>query len=258
MKHKVVEIDINKLYIDELNDFPVDKDGDEWALFVENLKEEGIFHPLVVNKTDSKYGILSGQRRFLAAKEIGLKTVPCVVKKVVSYKSKQNLIIDLNIHNRHLTDMEITKYFKIRYGDTVKRAIKSGKDINKTIKALSKKSGLSVSKVKFRFESIRNKMIEAEFKKTKGKKAMQLLSVYSPAKRKRVESLIKICLTHKTDAMQAYAEFKKAYAQLKREIVPQSVGVSAIQATTAPATKASNMLSALGVPNFAVGSASDT
>ena len=82
MKHKVVEIDINKLYIDELNDFPVDKDGDEWALFVENLKEEGIFHPLVVNKTDSKYGILSGQRRFLAAKEIGLKTVPCVVKRL--------------------------------------------------------------------------------------------------------------------------------------------------------------------------------
>ena len=238
MKHKVVEININKLYVDELNDFPVNRDGEDWTLFVQNLKEEGMFHPLVVTPNGGLYSILSGQRRFLAAKEIGLVAVPCIVKKVASDKSKQNLIIDLNIHNRHLTDMEITKYFKIRYGDTVKRAIKSGKNIDKTIKVLSKKSGLSVSKVRTRLESIRSKMIEVEFKKTKGKKAMQLLSVYSPAKRKRVESLVKICLTHKTDAMRAYTEFKKAYAQLKREIVPQSVGVSAIQATTAPATKA--------------------
>lgn len=253
MKHKVVNLSVSSLYVDELNDFPVDNSGREWKLFVENLKEEGIFHPLVVTKNGAKYGILSGQRRYLAAQQIGLKEVPCIIRTVKSDKDKQNLIIDLNIHNRHLTDMEITKYFTIRYGSTIKSAVRSGRSVTKLIKALSKKSGLSLGKVRTRFEKIRNKMIEAEFKRTKGKKAMQLLSVYSPAKRKRVEMLVKSCIEHKTDAMTAYAEFRKAYSQLKREIVPQSVGVSDIQATTSPPTKNSNAIAKLGVPNLVVG-----
>ena len=48
---------------------------------VSSIKERGVIQPLIVRKSGKKYEIVAGERRWRAAKEVGLKTVPAVVRE---------------------------------------------------------------------------------------------------------------------------------------------------------------------------------
>jgi len=48
---------------------------------VNSIKEHGILEPLVVAKTPAGYQIIAGERRWRAAKIVGLGTVPAIVKE---------------------------------------------------------------------------------------------------------------------------------------------------------------------------------
>jgi len=45
----------------------------------ESIKEHGIIQPIVLKKDGETYAIIAGERRWRAAKSIGLKEVPAVV-----------------------------------------------------------------------------------------------------------------------------------------------------------------------------------
>ncbi|MDD4721405.1 MAG: ParB/RepB/Spo0J family partition protein [Acidaminococcaceae bacterium] len=48
---------------------------------VSSIKESGVIQPLIVRKVGEKYEIVAGERRWRAAKEVGLDVVPVVVRK---------------------------------------------------------------------------------------------------------------------------------------------------------------------------------
>jgi len=48
----------------------------------ESIREHGILEPLVIAHTPAGYQIIAGERRWRAAKMVGLKSVPVVIKKV--------------------------------------------------------------------------------------------------------------------------------------------------------------------------------
>jgi len=48
----------------------------------DSIKEQGIINPITVRPSGEKYIIVAGERRFLAARQAGLKTVPAVIRKV--------------------------------------------------------------------------------------------------------------------------------------------------------------------------------
>ena len=51
----------------------------ELKLLADSIQSSGIIQPLVVRKSlDGKYEIIAGERRFLAAKNVGLRRIPCV------------------------------------------------------------------------------------------------------------------------------------------------------------------------------------
>ena len=106
------EIDFNKLSISDLvsNKFQPRKIFNEENLedLTNSIKERGIIQPIVVRKSankDSKYEIIAGERRWLAAQKAGLHEVPVVITDVNDLKSLEIAIIE-NVQRHDLNPIE--------------------------------------------------------------------------------------------------------------------------------------------------------
>ena len=106
------EININKLSISDLvsNKFQPRKVFDEDSLqdLTNSIKERGIIQPIIVRKSNddsSKYEIIAGERRWLAAQKAGLHEVPVVITNVDDLKSLEFAIVE-NVQRNDLNAIE--------------------------------------------------------------------------------------------------------------------------------------------------------
>lgn len=76
-----------------------------------SIKEHGVVQPIVLRKADNTYVIVAGERRWRAAKSIGLKEIPAVVMEL---SDKQILEISLieNIQREDLNPIEEAYAYK--------------------------------------------------------------------------------------------------------------------------------------------------
>ena len=107
-----LEMNINKLPISDLlsNKFQPRKTFDEDNLLdlTNSIKERGIIQPIIVRKSadqNSKYEIIAGERRWLAAQKAGLHEVPVVITDVNDLKSLEFAIIE-NVQRHDLNAIE--------------------------------------------------------------------------------------------------------------------------------------------------------
>ena len=106
------EIDSNKSSISDLvsNKFQPRKNFDENNLqdLTNSIKERGIIQPIIVRKSSeniSKYEIIAGERRWLAAQKAGLHEVPVVITDADDLKSLEFAIIE-NVQRNDLNAIE--------------------------------------------------------------------------------------------------------------------------------------------------------
>ena len=106
------EINVNKLLISDLlsNKFQPRKNFDEELLndLAHSIKERGIIQPIIVRKSadnKSKYEIIAGERRWLAAQKAGLHEVPVVITDVDDLKSLEFAIVE-NVQRHDLNVIE--------------------------------------------------------------------------------------------------------------------------------------------------------
>ncbi len=106
-----VEKTTNKLSIEDLypNKFQPRKIFDEESLndLQKSIKERGIIQPIIVRKSNenSKYEIIAGERRWLAAQKAGLHDVPVVVTEADDLKSLEFAIVE-NVQRNDLNPLE--------------------------------------------------------------------------------------------------------------------------------------------------------
>ena len=107
-----LEININKLPISDLlsNKFQPRKIFDENNLqdLTNSIKERGIIQPIIVRKSadnNSKFEIIAGERRWVAAQKAGLHEVPVVITDVNDLKSLEFAIIE-NVQRHDLNAIE--------------------------------------------------------------------------------------------------------------------------------------------------------
>ena len=106
-----VEPTTNKLSITALypNKFQPRKIFDEESLndLEKSIKERGIIQPIIVRKSDvnTKYEIIAGERRWLAAQKAGLHEVPVVVTEADDLKSLEFAIVE-NVQSNDLNPLE--------------------------------------------------------------------------------------------------------------------------------------------------------
>ena len=107
-----LETNINKLPISDLlsSKFQPRKIFDEDNLqdLTNSIKERGIIQPIIVRKSadhNSKYEIIAGERRWLAAQKAGLHEVPVVIANVNDLKSLEFAIVE-NVQRYDLNVIE--------------------------------------------------------------------------------------------------------------------------------------------------------
>lgn len=81
------------------------------ADLVESIREHGILEPLVVAETPAGYQIIAGERRWRAAKVIGLEKIPAIVKRT-SHRGMLEMAIVENVQRVDLNPLERAQGFK--------------------------------------------------------------------------------------------------------------------------------------------------
>ena len=80
----------------------------------ESIREFGIIQPIMVRSLDGGglYEIISGERRYKAAKMLGLATVPCIINQNVDDIASLEMALIENIQRDDLTPIELSHTFK--------------------------------------------------------------------------------------------------------------------------------------------------
>ncbi len=81
---------------------------------IESIQEHGIIQPLVITANPNKKGmyyIIAGERRYRAAQQMGLKTIPVVIKEASKQEMLELALIE-NIQRKDLNPLEEASAFE--------------------------------------------------------------------------------------------------------------------------------------------------
>ena len=81
---------------------------------VNSIKERGVIQPIIVresNSENSKYEIIAGERRWLAAQKAGLREIPVVITNADDLKSLEFAIVE-NVQRHDLNPLEEAQGYK--------------------------------------------------------------------------------------------------------------------------------------------------
>ena len=169
----------------------------------QSIKQHGIIQPIIVRKNKEKLEIITGERRWRAAKKLGIAKIPVIIK---DYTDKQSMEIALieNIQREDLNAIEEAEAFE--------KLIKDYKLKQEEIAEIVGKSRSAVANV-LRLNSLSNeikqKLISGEI--TSGH-ARAILSINN--KKSRIESMKEI-INKKLNVREAEKLIKK-YTERKK------------------------------------------
>lgn len=78
---------------------------DEMKSMVESIRANGILQPIIVRTVQNGYEIVAGERRWRAAKELGLKEVPAIIKDINREKAAEIALVE-NLQRSDLNPIE--------------------------------------------------------------------------------------------------------------------------------------------------------
>ena len=113
-----IENKTNKLALSEIipnkNQPRKNFDEDNLVDLSNSIRERGVIQPIIVRKSnldDSKYEIIAGERRWLAARKAGLHDIPVIVTEADDLKSLEFAIVE-NVQRHDLNPFEEAQGYK--------------------------------------------------------------------------------------------------------------------------------------------------
>jgi ParB family transcriptional regulator, chromosome partitioning protein len=113
-----VEVQKNQLSVSDLipNKYQPRKNFDEANLedLTNSIKERGMIQPIIVrqsNNENSKFEIIAGERRWIAAQRAGIHNVPVVITDIDDLKSLEFAIVE-NVQRHDLNPLEEAQGYK--------------------------------------------------------------------------------------------------------------------------------------------------
>lgn len=139
---KIFELDTNLLQSNPLQPRGIIP-SESLNELVDSIREQGILEPLVIAKTPAGYQIVAGERRWRAAKMLGLEKVPVVIKETTPQGMLEMSIVE-NVQREDLNPIERAQAYKrliddfgLATNEVAKRVGKSVPTISNTIRLLS-------------------------------------------------------------------------------------------------------------------------
>lgn len=71
----------------------------------QSIREHGVIQPLVVRRIDGGFELIAGERRFMAARQAGLETVPITIREASDQTSLELALVE-NLQRRDLNPLE--------------------------------------------------------------------------------------------------------------------------------------------------------
>ena len=102
-------------------------EGERLNDMVDSIRENGVLAPVIVQKTDKGYEMLSGHNRQNAARIAGLTEIPAIVKEGLTDEEAWVYVVETNVIQRSFADLTISERIAVlstRYDkvcDTKKR-----------------------------------------------------------------------------------------------------------------------------------------
>ena len=117
-KEKIEDVDIS--LIDNFKNHPFRVvDNDELKSLKNSIKVNGVLSPAIIRKKDDgRYEMISGHRRKFASEQLGLNTIPCVVKDLTDDEAII-FMVDSNLQREKLLPSEKAFAYKMKY-DAIK------------------------------------------------------------------------------------------------------------------------------------------
>lgn len=141
-KDGVEEIDINEI---EPNADQPRKNFDEEKLqqLADSIKEHGVVQPVLVKREGQIYRLIAGERRWRAARQAGLKTIPAIEKEFTEREIMEISLIE-NLQREDLNPIEeaeayakLAKDFKMTQDDIAERIGKSRPAVSNIMRLLN-------------------------------------------------------------------------------------------------------------------------
>ncbi|MBI2595553.1 ParB/RepB/Spo0J family partition protein [Candidatus Daviesbacteria bacterium] len=139
---KIFELEINLLQAN-----PLQPRGlitpESLAELGESIREHGVLEPIVVAKTPAGFQIIAGERRWRAAKLIGLSKVPVIIRETTPQGMLEMAIVenvqrvDLNPLERAQAYKRLLDEFNLTNAEISQRVAKSPSYISNTIRLLT-------------------------------------------------------------------------------------------------------------------------
>lgn len=110
IKEQVREIPVNMLTAYHNHKFQLYND-DRKEDMKESIRKNGIFSPLVVQPINDgeNYEILIGHNRWNCAKELGMTTVPCIIKQNLDADEAETYVVESNVMQRGFDNLTISE-----------------------------------------------------------------------------------------------------------------------------------------------------
>jgi ParB family chromosome partitioning protein len=80
-------------------------DEEELGSLAESIKEVGILQPVLVRETSDGYELIAGERRWRAARRVGLQQIPALVRETDDASALEHALVE-NVHRADLNVLE--------------------------------------------------------------------------------------------------------------------------------------------------------
>lgn len=136
-------LDINKIEPNK-NQPRKNFNSETLEVLAESIRVNGIIQPILVRKAgEEKYQIVAGERRYKAAKMVGLGEIPVIIKEIEDYKATELALIE-NLQREDLNPIEeansflmLVEKYGLTQGEVSKKVGRSRSSITNSIRLLN-------------------------------------------------------------------------------------------------------------------------
>ncbi len=82
----------------------------------QSIREHGVFQPIIVKKVAQGFLIVSGERRYRASKQVGLETIPGIVRQYEEMKIAEIALAE-NLQRENLSPIEEAEAYRVVMGN---------------------------------------------------------------------------------------------------------------------------------------------
>lgn len=118
-------------------------DEEELASLAESIREVGILQPVLVRRSGDGYELIAGERRWRAARRVGLQHVPALVRETDDASSLEHALVE-NVHRADLNAIEeaaayqqLIEDFGLTHEEVAARVGRSRAAVSNTLRLLA-------------------------------------------------------------------------------------------------------------------------